>query len=96
MEQSPNIYTVLIALIQMIGTAFAVWVAYRSQTRKTEATAVVLATKVEETSGKAAAKLEEVHVAVNGNLDREKKRVAKLAKLLRQNGIEPDDYPDEL
>jgi hypothetical protein len=92
---APNVYNVLIALIQMIGTAFAVWIAYRQTTRNTASAADSLATKVEETTQKAATKLEEVHVAVNGNLDREKKKVAKYAKLLREHGIEPDDFPDQ-
>jgi hypothetical protein len=72
---SPNLYDVLIALIQMIGTAFAVWVAYK-QTTRTVASRDQVA---------------EVHKTVNGNLDVEKKKVEKYSRKLRELGVEPDD-----
>lgn len=86
MESTPNIYDVFIALIQMLGTAFAVWVAYRQTVLNNRRDASALAVKVEETTSK----LEAVHTAVNGNLDAEKKKVEKYAAKLRANGIDPD------
>lgn len=90
MDSSPNVYAVLIALIQMIGTAFAVWIAYRQTVLNTRRDATALATKVDETTAKTASKLDEVHVAVNGNLDAAKKKAEKYARKLRENGIDPD------
>lgn len=91
MAEQPNMYAAIIALIQMLGTAFAVWIAYRQTVLNNRRDASALAVKVEETTAKTASKLDEVHVAVNGNLDAAKKKAEKYAAKLRAHGLDPDN-----
>jgi predicted chitinase len=69
-----NLSSVLTVLIQTLGTAFAVWVAYRQTISK-------VASK---------AQVEEVHKTVNGNLHRVTEKAEKYAAKLRANGFDPD------
>lgn len=71
----PNLFDVLIALIQMIGTAFAVYIGYLG-TRRFQANTD--------------SKVDKVHETVNGNLSRAQERAEKYAKMLRAQGIDPD------
>ncbi len=82
MDNNPNLYSVLIATVQMIGTAFAVWIAYR----QTMLNAIKVAIPVAE-------KLEEVHTAVNGNLTAVQDKADRYAKILLDNGLHPDIPP---
>lgn len=74
-DAGPNAFDVLIALIQMLGTAFAVYVGYLGTRNRLSGTDT---------------KLDKVHETVNGNLSRAQERAEKYAKLLRENGIDPD------
>lgn len=78
-DAGPNLYAALIALIQMLGTAFAVYIGYLG-TRNT----------LNRTDNKLDTKLDKVHETVNGNLSRAQERAEKYAKILRDNGIDPD------
>ena len=71
----PNLFDVLIALIQMMGTAFAVYIGYLG-TRKMQTNTDT--------------KVDKVHETVNGNLSRAQERAEKYAKMLRARGIDPD------
>ena len=57
---------------------------------KLGAKAEALATTVKDTAAGVADKLGEVHTAVNGNLDAEKKKAERYARALRATGIDPD------
>ena len=78
-DAGPNLFDVLIALIQMLGTAFAVYIGYLG-TRNT----------LSRTDTKLDSKLDKVHETVNGNLSRAQERAEKYAKMLRDRGIDPD------
>jgi hypothetical protein len=71
---APNLYSVLIILIQTIGTGFGLWLTYRATIRN-------VASK---------SQVEDVHKTVNGNLHRVTEMAEKYAAKLRANGIEPD------
>lgn len=92
MSEAPNLYAVFIALIQMIGTAFAVYIAYRQTIAHNKLVASNLASKVDETNAQTTTKLDAVHETVNGNLHRANERAEKYARLLRLNGIEPESF----
>jgi hypothetical protein len=72
---NPNVYNVLIILIQTLGTAFGLWLTYRATIRNVASRSQV----------------DEVHKTVNGNLSRATEKAEKYARMLRANGIEPDD-----
>ena len=71
---SPNIYTVLITLINTVGTGFGLWLTYRATIRN-------VASK---------SQVEEVHRTVNGNLTKVTEKAEKYAAMLRATGIDPD------
>jgi threonine/homoserine/homoserine lactone efflux protein len=97
-EAMPNNNAVWIALIQMIGTAFAVWLAYRQNRKTTEAKAVEVKEELHTASAAQAAKLDEVHqtaarteVLVNGDRAAKEQRIKELEGKMRAKGLNPDD-----
>ncbi len=71
----PNVFDVFIALIQMLGTVFAVYIGYLGTRNKLTGTD---------------SKLDKVHETVNGNLSRAQEKAEKYAKILRDHGLDPD------
>jgi predicted histidine transporter YuiF (NhaC family) len=86
----PNSNAVWIALIQMVGTAFAVWLAYRQTRKSTKEDAKEVKAELAVVQQKAEVreeKLDAVHSLVNGDRAAKEARIQALESKLRDHGI---------